>query len=514
MHISAFFNGFIHVGNRFIAEALLPANFIIVFLQMINVREFMDIAVIYKFYHCLNRKSINVHSVLADKTREFLNILGSTVRVRAMQRSCPTLPADMDFRGRVAHRALRWNLHLTYRIFDPNAFWNNFIGLNDFKRTFSAQPQALNFTQITQRRPAHGRSLQLYRLKHRHRRDGRHGTGPLNIRKLRLHRLILPLEGIPGSRCMMSGHASGSRIFGIIIADDQTIHRNIHLPAFHTVSPLLNHFRECRRIRLLPVHHCKAKLLQIVHPSSPGTKFRLHIRIHMYEGKGVKLHMPFLYFGRIIQIQCTGSQVAGIGIFLVIIFYGIIDQGKIRVGYGRLTTDNHMPPVRNRLWKATDCLFQKSDIGSYGSVPSCKDFHQSAIVIGQYQRKSIQLPGQPDWPFPSPLLKFAYLLGFGQGEGRIFVGFLLTALRFITGILRRAVPTHISALLLQCSQLIKHTVPLIVGHNLILSVIVCGRCFIQPFHQRINPLNHCLVFHHDILSLNIRPCILCLGQMG
>ena len=92
--------------------------------------------------------------------------------------------------------------------------------------------------------------------------NGRYRARPLDIIQLRLHRFILPFKSKARSRRMMSGHTTGCRIIRIIIADDQSVYRHIHLSAFYFLRPPLNRLRKSAGIRCFPVHNIKSLFFQ------------------------------------------------------------------------------------------------------------------------------------------------------------------------------------------------------------------------------------------------------------
>ena len=96
---------------------------------------------------------------------------------------------------------------------------------------------------------------------------------------------------------MMTGYRSGSSIHGIIITDDQSIHRNIHLPALNLMRPTCNHFIQTVLIAPFPFNCKESFLIQIIHLLSerPDSFFTVNQRECM------EIYTAFLYLLRIIQ---------------------------------------------------------------------------------------------------------------------------------------------------------------------------------------------------------------------
>ena len=360
----------------------------------------MDISLVDKFQHRLNGKSINIHAPFADKTGEFLYIFCRTVRIGTMQCLGAAVLADADFCRRMAYRAFFWNLNLSDGILDRNTLWNDFVRLNDFQSTFFSNSQTFYLAEVAKRCARNRGSFDLHRLKYCYRRNGRYRARPLDIIQLRLHRFILPFKSKARSRRMMSGHTAGCRIVRIIIADDQSVYRHIHLSAFYFLRPPLNRLRKSAGIRCFPVHNIKSLFFQKLHTRSPGT----HLFIQMYQCKCMKLNMTVLYFFWIIQIQCSGCKVSWIGIFFVIILDHIINQGKIRIRDCSLSANDQMSLIFYLLRKSADCAFQKGDVSSNRTISTGQNLCKFSPVIGQHKCQAIQLPGKPDWTFSCPVL--------------------------------------------------------------------------------------------------------------
>ena len=68
---------------------------------------------------------------------------------------------------------------------------------------------------------------------------------------------------------MVAGYAAGRSIFGVVIADDKPIHRDLHFAAFHTAGPLFHRFRKLFGIGQLAVDGGETEPVQIVHALTP-----------------------------------------------------------------------------------------------------------------------------------------------------------------------------------------------------------------------------------------------------
>ena len=296
---------------------------------------------------------------------------------------------------------------------------------------------------------------------------------------------------------MMSGNAARRRIIRIVIADDQSIHRQGHSALLHLLCPPLHCLRELLRCKLFPFDHGKSLLGKKIHPLSPGH----HRLLPIHQRKGIKMHSPLLYLERILQGQRSGRQVPGIGIFFIIILYGGIDHLKIRIGNQRLPPDHHMSLVLNLKGKSGYGILQIGNIGSRYPVTPCKDLGKLPSVIGKHQGQSIQLPGKPDRKLSCPFYQFLHLLCFCKGKRREFMGLPLSALLGCSGILSGAFRQNIACLCFQPGRLIKHSVPFIITDQFFFSVIICLRSLIQLFDKFLISFPFIIQFSASILQV-------------
>ena len=278
---------------------------------------------------------------------------------------------------------------------------------------------------------------------------------------------------------MVSGNAPRSGVVRIVIADNQTVHGQIHLSVLHPFCPAFHHIGNTGRVRLFPVNHHESFLLKELHPLPPG----YDVILKMHQRKGMETHPSLLHLFRIVKAQRTGSQVAGIGIFFIVILNGIVNQGKIRIGNHCLPANHQMALILYFQRKSLYGIFQISDIGSGHPVSPGEDSGKLSSVIGEHQRKAVQLPGKPDLSFLRPFYQLGNLLCLCQGKRRKLMGLPLSVVLLIAGILGGAVRQRISRLCFQGKKLVEHGVPFIIGHNFFPAVIISLRGLVQPPHQ-------------------------------
>ena len=288
----------------------------------------------------------------------------------------------------------------------------------------------------------------------------------------------------------MSGDTARSRKLRIIIADYQSVHRDLHLAVLDAVRPFGHRLRQLLCVGPFPVHRREAELIQPVHTCTPGGDFF----ICMDQGEGIEGHIPLPDFVQPFRIQCqrAGGQIARIGKTLRRVGDGRIQFLKLRIRDGRLTAYHQMSAILNLQREALDRLLHEGDVRSDAAVSAGEDLRESSAVIGQYQCQSVQLPAQPDRSLPRPFLQFFHLFGLRQGKSGKLMCFLLSGnvvLRRGVDLLGRAVRQDYSRFRLQPGQLIKERVPFEVGHDLIPAAVVGFGRLIQPPDHLLHSLS-------------------------
>ena len=124
------------------------------------------------------------------------------------------------------------------------------------------------------------------------------------------------------------------------------------------------------------------------------------------------------------------------------------------------------------------------DVGADVSVAARDDLRQLAVIVGDDERESVELPGNPDRTPLRPLRDFAHLLRLRERKCRVLVGFLLADCCIGGDAVRGAVGQHHARLGLECFHLVEEGVPLEVSHQFGAAVVVGVRRLVQPRHRR------------------------------
>ena len=253
-----------------LSEALQLLNLPGIAVEAVQVRKAVDKAEAHEITQSLDGQAVDVGAALADKALELLQVLGRAVRVIALQRTGPA-GSRGDAHRRLAGRTVLRKCILSDGAGDAHHLGDDLVGFDDLDLGFAVLPdaEAVHLAEVHQRSPGYRCPLQLHRVEDRDRRDHRRAAGPLHLAQGREGRLVLPFEGIARPRRMVAGHAARGRIDRIVIADDQAVHRDLHLAALHPARPLFHGRRQPCGIGQLAVHRDKAEPVQPVHLFAP-----------------------------------------------------------------------------------------------------------------------------------------------------------------------------------------------------------------------------------------------------
>ena len=162
-----------HVRGRLLAKTFHRGNLAYVAAQQVDIGKLANPSHVDEAGQRLLGDAVDVHALLRDEAREFLQLLGRTVGIGAMQGARAAVLAHLDGGGSTADGAGLWNLQSAFGADDLHHLRNNLVGLDHLhQRALAANAQPLALADVAERGALHGGSLQLHGLEHSHRRDG------------------------------------------------------------------------------------------------------------------------------------------------------------------------------------------------------------------------------------------------------------------------------------------------------------------------------------------------------
>ena len=186
----------------------------------------------------------------------------------------------------------------------------------------------------------------------------------------------------------MAGDGTCLGVGGVVVGDDQSVHRVRILAAGHLLRPSVDAGLQVGVVwlgYLFPLHGLEAQLLQVAHALSPG----VDVFVGVYQGEGYPVYMSPPYLFNIFQSQGARGQVAGIGVVASALQQEALE---VLIGDDGLSAYHH---VAFRCYPWQDALYggsQVGDVGAYVSVTACHHLGQFPVVIGHHQRQAVQLP--------------------------------------------------------------------------------------------------------------------------
>ena len=150
IRLATLLDAFEQVVYRFSSESLQCDDLVGEVLEMIEVGIFLDPSLIDEGGDGLFGDAVDVESILAHETSEFLQLLGGTVGIGAMQRLRATLAFD-DVGWSVAHRTSLWYLQDADALCYLDDFRNNLVGLDDLQLgALSTDAQSLTLADVAE----------------------------------------------------------------------------------------------------------------------------------------------------------------------------------------------------------------------------------------------------------------------------------------------------------------------------------------------------------------------------
>jgi len=268
--------------------------------EVVEVGIFANQALVYQFPDGLLRDALDVHAALAHESGELLQLLGGAVGVGAVQRLGAAL-ALPHFRLGVAYGAFLRNLEHSQSLCDSDYLRYDLVGLDHLQfAALAPDAESLALAHVAERRSLHGGSFQFHGLEHSHGGDGVGGARPLDVVKLGVGVLVLPLEGISRTGGVVSRHGACGCVFRVVVANHESIHREWVRLAGHLGSEdvyfLLDDF--CRGILdALSLHGVESQVFEHLHPLAPGVDFLFGI----YESERNPLDMALLHLLGVLQ---------------------------------------------------------------------------------------------------------------------------------------------------------------------------------------------------------------------
>ena len=435
-------------------------------------------------------QTVNIQRIPAHEKGKVLQLFRGTFRIGAEQNRGAGLTSNL--RRTAAYRTDRGNLHLAVSRQVFLNLGNDHVGLIDRDPVSRRKPQLPHDTHIVDAGPAHRGSLQLHRLKYRHRVDKpRPGRTPLDILKGRLADLIPPLEGngIPGK---FGRPPQGIAVGDVVIQKHQAVGGDV--VALDGLRKLRHSIPDGLPGYLHPVYHLKSLTLQPFKLLLSGV-FKIHaLRLHQAEGE--EIHISLCGNLAVQLSDRTAAEVPRILVLCVRIADLRIDLLKLRIADDGLAPEDQLALIGDI----------HRQIGKYFRIPGddFPDFpvsagyrlHKSSVPVGENNRQPVHFPGKQALLVSQPLRQLVHALGLCQRQHRLLVAHLrqLTD-HLIAHVLGRASRENHAGFLLQRRQFIIERIIFIIAHDLPALLVVGPRRRPENLYQFSDPRSLLIVCH-------------------